>query len=124
MTFRRTSSGAESTPLLRRFSFVPMEYNKSIEEEMGKEAVRRVSYNSDSHTNVLCQVYGSAWPKVLPYCLLNMAWICFIEFLRYYTSVDISFHSLKGFSIMGILVSKHTMEESAPALYAQEHSVL
>ena len=31
-----------------------------------------VSYNSASHWGVLTQVWGSAWPRVLPYCVLNV----------------------------------------------------
>lgn len=78
---------------------------------MGKDPVKRVSYESRSHQSVLCQMYGSAWPNVLPFCLLNMLWIALIEFLKHHTPIDISFHSLKGHSIMAILVRK---DQSVP----------
>jgi pyruvate dehydrogenase complex dehydrogenase (E1) component len=31
-----------------------------------------VSYDSASHWSVLTQMWGSAWPRVLPYCVLNV----------------------------------------------------
>ena len=71
---------------------------------MGKERIQRASYDSRSHTNVLCQMHGSAWPKVLPYCLLNLAWIGLVAFLKEHTPINLTFNSLKAFAIMGILV--------------------
>jgi len=31
-----------------------------------------VLYNSESHWGVLTQMNGSSWPRVFPYCLLNV----------------------------------------------------
>ena len=42
-----------------------------------------VQYDSESHWSVLTQMKGSSWPRVFPYCLLNvilMLGLTYIEF--------------------------------------------
>ena len=38
----------------------------------GQPRAYTVLYNSESHWSVLTQIKGSAWPRVLPYCIFNM----------------------------------------------------
>jgi len=41
--------------------------------------IRQLMWDDKSHFVVLTQLYGSVWPQVLPFCLVN----CFITFVIY-----------------------------------------
>mmetsp|Transcript_16577 Transcript_16577/g.24865 ORF Transcript_16577/g.24865 Transcript_16577/m.24865 type:complete len:534 (+) Transcript_16577:222-1823(+) len=66
--------------------------------------VVRVKYDSKNHISVLTQMYGSVWPKVLPFCLLNVVNISAVIYLDRALDIDISFND-KGHSFMSMIVS-------------------
>ena len=72
---RLVEEGSSSSPprLRRRSSYiVPTRKQK-----------REVPYyDCDDNFAVIFQWYGSVWPQVLPWCLLNVAWTYLIIFLR------------------------------------------
>lgn len=65
-----------------------------------------VSYDSASHLSVLTQRWGSAWPRVLPYCVLNVIVMIALTFLdqRYSKSLKIEIsaqgHNVCCFSLV------------------------
>lgn len=67
--------------------------------------VHRVSYTAHNHVDVLFQMYGSAFPQVLPFCLFNVMWTLVIHYLKAQEIIDLTFHSSIGHSFMGLLVS-------------------
>jgi predicted membrane chloride channel (bestrophin family) len=71
----------------------------------GKPKIHRVSYTAKNHFQVLFQMYGSAFPQVLPFCAINVLWTLAIYFMRDYGIADITFTSTTGHSFMGLLVS-------------------
>lgn len=73
-----------------------------------------VSYNSSSHWSVITQMWGSQWPKVLPYCLFNVALMVLLMVLdrRYgYKVVEISNqgHTFVTLVVSFLLVSRVNM---------------
>lgn len=46
-----------------------------------RQTVYTVSYNSESHFQVLTQMWGSKWPQVLPFCLFNVALMLLLTFI-------------------------------------------
>lgn len=67
--------------------------------------VHRVSYTAGNHVQVLFQMYGSAFPSVFPFCLVNLAWTIVVHSLKAGNTLDLTFHSSVGHSFMGLLVS-------------------
>jgi len=53
---------------------------------------------------VLTQIYGSVWPRVLPYCIFNILITSIIYYLREYKSIDLTF-SDRGHTFMSLMVS-------------------
>jgi predicted membrane chloride channel (bestrophin family) len=66
---------------------------------------RDIDYDLDSHLTVLFQMHGSVWPKVLPWCLITMAFTYAIIELRDHDIVNLSINSNTGHGFMSILVS-------------------
>jgi hypothetical protein len=62
--------------------------------------IHRVSYTAKNHVQVLFQMYGSALPQVLPFCMVNILWTVVIFYLREKALVDITFKSVTGHSFM------------------------
>ena len=54
---------------------------------------------------MIFQMYGSAFPQVLPFCILNILWTLTVYELKRWDLVDLTFHSSVGHSFMGLLVS-------------------
>jgi hypothetical protein len=69
-----------------------------------KHEVYSVAYHSESHIGVMTQMHGSLWPKVLPYCLINMVLSGVIQLLKSYDIVDLSITD-KGHSLMTMFVA-------------------
>lgn len=69
-----------------------------------KHEVYSVAYDSESHIGVITQRKGSLWPKVLPYCLLNVALSIVLQVLKSYDIVDLSITD-KGHSLMTMFVA-------------------
>lgn len=67
--------------------------------------VHSVSYTAGNHIQVLFQMYGSAFPQVLPFCVINVVWTLAVEYLKQAGVADLTFHSSVGHSFMGLLVS-------------------
>lgn len=65
---------------------------------------RRVTYNDRDHLSVLCQMHGSVWPKVLPFCVFNACLFVIIFYVREIYSVDLTFSSL-GHKYMAIIAA-------------------
>ena len=63
-----------------------------------------VPYRTEDHVSVLLQMYGSAWPSVLPFCFANTA----LAFVVGYCDANHLFHlsiSQKGHTFLSIMVS-------------------
>jgi hypothetical protein len=69
-----------------------------------KHEVYSVAYHSESHIGVMTQMHGSLWPKVLPYCLINVVLSGTLQFLKNYDIVDLSITD-KGHSLMTMFVA-------------------
>jgi len=63
-----------------------------------------VTYNSSNHFSVLFQRWGSVWPKVLPYCIVNVSIMALLQYLHSFKSIDIAI-SDKGHSFINLLVA-------------------
>mmetsp|Transcript_23002 Transcript_23002/g.33952 ORF Transcript_23002/g.33952 Transcript_23002/m.33952 type:complete len:369 (-) Transcript_23002:106-1212(-) len=63
-----------------------------------------VTYESESHWKVITQMWGSVWPKVVPYCMLNVLITLIIEWLNGKEDINLAI-SEKGHSFMGFLVA-------------------
>jgi Bestrophin, RFP-TM, chloride channel len=67
--------------------------------------IHRVSYSASSHVEVLFRLYGSAFPHVFPFVVVNTSWTLLVYWLKQHTTIDLTFHSSIGHSFMGLLVS-------------------
>ena len=67
--------------------------------------VHRVSYTAQNHVQILFKMYGSAFPQVLPFCVVNVCWTLVVFYMKSHNIMDWTFHSSTGHSFMGLLVS-------------------
>jgi hypothetical protein len=67
--------------------------------------VHRVSYTPHDHIQVMFRMYGSAFPSVFPFVVVNIAWSLLVFWLKNLDIIDLTFHSSAGHSFMGLLVS-------------------
>lgn len=67
--------------------------------------IHRVSYTAQDHIQVLFRLYGSAFPNVFPFAVVNAIWCYLVYILKRYDIMDWTFHSSVGHSFMGLLVS-------------------
>ena len=63
-----------------------------------------VSYNSESHFEVITQSWGSVWPLVFPYCLFNTLLSVLLDWLKFRKGIDLGISS-QGHSYMGLVVA-------------------
>jgi Bestrophin, RFP-TM, chloride channel len=77
----------------------------TIKKKKNGYRIHRDSYTAHNHVQVLFQMYGSAFPNVLPFAVINMIWTCAVEYLHRADIVDLTLHSSIGHSFMGLLVS-------------------
>src|SRR5210317_576867 len=69
------------------------------------QTVYTVSYDSESHLSVLTQMWGSKWPQVLPFCLVNVAIMIFVTYLNdRFPSHKIGM-TARGHTFLGVVVS-------------------
>lgn len=61
-----------------------------------------VTYDSSSQWRVLTQMKGSVWPRVLPYCMVNMTITAFLH-VAYQFGIDLSYTG-SGHSYLAIVV--------------------
>eukprot|EP00545_Synedropsis_sp_CCMP1620_P004916 CAMPEP_0119006202 /NCGR_PEP_ID=MMETSP1176-20130426/2162_1 /TAXON_ID=265551 /ORGANISM="Synedropsis recta cf, Strain CCMP1620" /LENGTH=467 /DNA_ID=CAMNT_0006958091 /DNA_START=20 /DNA_END=1420 /DNA_ORIENTATION=+ len=66
---------------------------------------RDLSYDQSNHVVVLLRMYGSIWPKVLPYCIANVIWTFLIYYLSKNTALDLTLQSNAAHTFMSTLVS-------------------
>jgi predicted membrane chloride channel (bestrophin family) len=66
--------------------------------------IRQMFVDDRNHFTVMFGMYGSVWPKVLPYCLLNMLWTAVIWQLKHSYGIDLT-SSPSGHTFMGSLAS-------------------
>lgn len=72
-----------------------------------------VSYNSENHWSVLTQMYGSQWPRVLPYCIANVILMIVLQiidqknkYLQHYIEVSSQGHTFITLVVAFLLVSR------------------
>lgn len=70
------------------------------EEALKMGPIRTLPYNDRSHISVLTQLYGSVWPRVLPFCIVNMV----ITLLVFYFFRDYTF-APTGHQFMSLILS-------------------
>jgi len=75
--------------------------------EMSKTDQRSTAdYVVEDHIGVICQMYGSVWPQVLPYCIFNISIAFMVKYFKIspYFNVDLSFPD-KGHSFMNLMIA-------------------
>jgi hypothetical protein len=77
--------------------------------EDATQTENRVSYDADSFFGMLFRFSGTVWPKVLPYCIVNVALTCIIlvckRHWKDYTFPD-NGHSFMGLALSFFLVNR------------------
>jgi len=68
-----------------------------------------IIYNTSDHAHVVFNLHGSVWPRVLPFCLLNILITIFIYNLPHYVDVDITFDGGLAYQFISVLVSFFTI---------------
>jgi predicted membrane chloride channel (bestrophin family) len=78
----------------------------TVQNRMASKNFKRdVSYEDANHWQVIFQLHGSVWPKVLPWCLaVVVATVVFIA-LRRTQTLDLTIADATGHTFMSILVS-------------------
>ena len=66
--------------------------------------IRSLAYNDSSHYRVVTRLYGSVWPKVLPFCLLNAFLTGAVWYLKFHYGIDIT-SDPSGHKYMATLMS-------------------
>lgn len=94
--------GLYSTPMYT--DLTAKQQREQYQQEVSARKVRTVSYQTENHIEVLTQIYGSVWPRVLPYCIFNILITSIIYYLREYKSIDLTF-SDRGHTFMSLMVS-------------------
>uniref|UniRef100_A0A7S3PDH3 Bestrophin homolog n=1 Tax=Amphora coffeiformis TaxID=265554 RepID=A0A7S3PDH3_9STRA len=85
-----------------------MASTEAISEEikMSTRASYTVNYNSSSHFSVITQMWGSTWPKVLPYCIFNVGLMALLIWLdEKFGKTFVIELSTQGHSFMTLVVS-------------------
>lgn len=53
-------------------------------------SLRQLTWDDENHLAVLTQLNGSVWPRVLPFCLVNVVMTVAVYYLKHYNIVDLS----------------------------------
>jgi len=77
----------------------------TVQAQMQTKYKRDVIYDEDDHLGVMFQLYGSVWPKVLPWCIAVMTITYLFIYLRNHGIVDLTIADNTGHNFMSILVS-------------------
>ena len=84
-----------------------------------------VLYDAEDHWSVLTQLYGSLWPRVLPYCVANVVLMVVLRIVKdkFFPSLEISTqgHSFVSVVVAFLLVSR---VQSCQARYADARNSL
>lgn len=64
---------------------------------------KTIQYDSSKHVEVISQIYGSVWPRVLPHCLLNTLLTIGILYLMAY-DIDLTISEF-GHEFMSVIVA-------------------
>jgi predicted membrane chloride channel (bestrophin family) len=81
-------------------------------------ALSNTQYHSENHIGVITQMHGSLWPKVLPYCLINVALSAVLQLLKGYDIVDLSITD-KGHLLMTMFLAFLIMSRVNMSLVAR-----
>lgn len=94
------SSSSSSSSLITSSSSSPSKRSK----RKSLSQVYSVMYEAENHGSVLLQTYGSIWSRVLPYCIINTAFMYALVYLRdkYDLSLTIS---NEGHTYVSVVVS-------------------
>lgn len=74
------------------------------EQDNVDHRTQRVKYDSSKHFAVLTQMHGSVWPRVLPYCLLNVLNISIIILIKERYAIDLTYPD-KGHYFLSMIVA-------------------
>ena len=66
--------------------------------------VRHLFWEDANHWQVISGVYGSVWPRVLPFCLVNVLWSLAVFYLRVAAGIDLTVKP-SAFKYLSALVS-------------------
>ena len=106
------SQAADAAASTMEFGPIPSKGNRlsviipdSLRERFASRHKRDVIYDEQNHLEVMFQVYGSVWPKVLPWCVVVMALTYLFVYLRKHNIVDVTIQDATGHNFMSILVS-------------------
>jgi len=72
-----------------------------------------IIYDSEDHFGVLFKLQGSVWPKVFPFCVVNILLTIGVYYLLGNTSVDLTFDGGVGYRFISTLVSFFTISNLA-----------
>jgi predicted membrane chloride channel (bestrophin family) len=86
---------------------IPTEFSLSaaVQKRLQQKQRRDVVYDTENHFSVMFQIYGSVWPKVLPWCFAVVAVTYLFIWLRDEKQFDITIKDSTGHNFMSILVS-------------------
>jgi hypothetical protein len=65
-------------------SFEPLSFD---EDALQCGPIRRVYYDDTNHFSVIFQLYGSVWPRVIPYCIATMLLTLLVWYLKQYRNM-------------------------------------
>lgn len=68
------------------------------------QPIRELTYNDKSHWEVLTARTGSVWPRVLPFCLVNVLSTTIVYYLKQYNGYDLT-SDTSGHRYMAIMMS-------------------
>lgn len=103
--YSSTNGASESSPLKRTLNFFARSPSNGegggdgesdrpkVQIKKKRYRVHSVSYAAHNHVQVLFRMHGSAFPNVLPFCIVNLIWILMVASLREKQVCDLTFHS-------------------------------
>jgi len=99
------SSGSDDDSVVDDDEFETVDFERLRQRDSPFYSIKRsVTYEGTSHLDVICQLHGSVWKHVLPYCIVNVIWTYAISYLKTEYEIDITLPSA-GHKFMVILVS-------------------
>ena len=60
------------------------------DDEFENHAIRPLIWDDSSYFRVLMETYGSVWPQVWKYCVLNMIWVLVVWYLKTHRQLDLT----------------------------------
>jgi len=90
---RHVRAGSEAPSLKNTTSYSSTDDDDELDDDTKLGPIRILTYDDRNHFSVLTQLYGSVWPHVLPFCIVNMCiTLVVFYFLKDYTFAPAGHH--------------------------------